>query len=116
MKPVDSSDDRVDWDVVVGLAWIGRRHSRTETLTVSIPDTSRELTQQTPLDHFRVPTTPDDRVILFDATTIHEPTDRANTSEPTQLRTLSTDRLLRHTHLQQVAFGLPVYRFGGGWC
>jgi hypothetical protein len=116
MKPVDSSDHRVDRDIVVGLTWIGCRHSGTDTLTVSIPDTSRELIQQTPRVDLRVLTTPEDKNILTEATTIHERIDRVNHALAIQVRALSTDRPLLHTHLQRVASCLPVYRSGGGVC
>jgi hypothetical protein len=116
MKPVRSSDHRVDWDVVVGLAWMGLWNSRTETLTASIPDTGRELTQQTPLNHLRVPTTSEDKIILSEADAIHERIDRVNHALSTQVRALSTDRLVLHTHLQRVARCIQVDAGGGGLC
>ena len=116
MEPVDSSDHRVDWDVVVCLVWMGLWNSRTETLMASIPDSSRELTQQTPLDHLRVPPTSEDKIILSEAPGVHARTDRVNQVVSTQVRVLSTNRLLRHTHLQRVAPCMKPDGSGGGWC
>ena len=118
MDPVRRIVYSEDRNLTTGLAfvWMSLRDSRTETLTASIPDPSQELTQQTPLDHFGVPPTSEDQIILSEAPRIHQRIDRVDHAASTQVRTLSTDHPLRHTHLQRVAFGLPVFRFGGVGC
>ena len=113
MKPVDSSDHRPAGDAGVRLAFVSVDPEDTHPLTwmAADPGTDREATE--PMFHdrlFRVPIVLEDQISRFEATTIHEPTDRDNQALSTQVRTISTDLPVLHTHVQQVAWGLLVNR------
>lgn len=117
MKPVDSSDHRPARDASARLAfvWMGN-DSHTVTLMAADPGRGREATEPMIHDHLSgVPIVLEGKITRSEATTIHERTDRDNQALSTQVRTFSTDRLVRHTHLQRVASCIQLSG-GGGWC
>jgi hypothetical protein len=118
MEPVGSVDNSEDRNRLAGLAFVGTgpRISRSETRPAVMPDSDHELFEANTDHHLGSSQAIDNETTHSATTKIHRHPNRNNHATSTQVPILSTDRLLRHTHLQRVAFGLPVYRSGGGRC
>ena len=118
MEPVRSVDHRQYRDPAMGLVLVGTglRNSRTHGYRATIPGLDWVPARATSHDQSGIPTALDNQITRSEATRIQGHRDRFSQSGPTQVRAFSTDLPVRHTHLQQVAFGLLVYRSGGGGC
>ena len=110
MEPVGSVDNSEDRNRIAGVAGVGSGPgiSFSETRPAVMPDSDHEPFEATTDHHLG-----SSKAITAK---IHRDPHRINHAASTQVRSLSTDRLQPHTHLQRVAFGLPVYRSGGWPC
>jgi hypothetical protein len=110
MEPVGSVDRSEDRNRIAGLASVGSGPaiSFSETRPATMPDSDHEPFEATTDHHLG-----SSKAITAK---IHRDPHRINHATSTQVCALSTDPLQPHTHLQRVAFGLLVYRSGGGWC
>jgi hypothetical protein len=118
MEPIGSVDHSEDRNLVTGVAFVqmGHRISPTEAQPPAMPDTDQEPTRQTSHDHLGSSKAIDNETTHSETTRTRRDPKSINHAASTKVRTLPTDVLVRHTHLQRVAFGLLVYRFGGGGC
>jgi hypothetical protein len=112
---VDRSEDR---NLITGVAfvWMGPGISPIEGQPAGIPDTNHEPFEANTDHHLECSKAIDNETTHSATTKIHRDPNRINHATFTQVPILSTDRLQPHTHLQRVAFGVPVYRSGGGQC
>jgi hypothetical protein len=118
MEPVGSVDNSEDRNRIAGLACVGTGPgiSRIEGHPAGIADWDQEPFEATTDHHLGSSQAIDNETTHSVTAKIHRDPDRINHAASTQVCALSTDLLLRHTHLQRVAFSLPVYRFGGVRC
>ena len=118
MEPVRSVYQREYRHPTTGqvLVGTGLRDYRSLGYRATIPGPDREPTRPTAHDQSGIPTGLNNQITRSEATRIGQHRDRFSQSEPTQVRTFSTDLPVLHTHLQRVASGLLVYRSGGGRC
>ena len=118
MEPVGSVDRSEDRNRIAGLAFAGTGPgiSFSETRPATMPDSDREPFDANTGQHLEWSTAPEPETTCSATTKIHRDPNRVNHSTSAQVPILSTDLLARHTHLQRVASGLPVYRSGGGGC
>jgi hypothetical protein len=118
MEPVGSVDNSEDRNRIAGLAFVGTGPgiSLSETRPAVMPDSDHEPFEANTDHHLECSTVPENETTRSATAKIHQDPHRTNHATSTQVCALSTDRLQPHTHLQRVAFGLPVYRSGGGQC
>jgi hypothetical protein len=110
MEPVGSVDNSEDRNRIAGLASIGSGPaiSFSETRPATMPDSDHEPFEATTDHHLG-----SSKAITAK---IHRDPHRINHATSTQVRSLSTDRLQPHTHLQRVAPCIQPDRSGGGRC
>jgi hypothetical protein len=118
MEPVGSVDRSEDRNRIAGLAFVGSGPgiSFSETRPAVMPDSDHEPFDANTDHHIGSSKAIDNETTHSATAKIHRDPNRINHATSTQMPILSTDRLQPHTHLQRVAFGLPVYRSGGGRC
>ncbi len=118
MEPVGSIDNSEDRNPIAGVAFdgAGPAISFSETLPAVIADWDHEPFDANTDHHLGSSNAIDNETTHSVTAKIHRDPDRINHSASTQVAALSTDRFQPHTHLQRVAFGLPVYRSGGVGC
>ena len=118
MEPAGSVDHKEDRNRPEGMAGVGTGHriSHTKGQPAGIPESDHEPFEANTGHYLEWSTASDRETTYFATTTIHRNLNRINHAASTQVGALSTDRSLRHTHLQRVASGSPVHRTGGGRC
>ena len=118
MEPVRSLSNSEDRDFTTGLVFVstGHRKPLTTGRRATIPNPDREPAGPIPRHQFGVISAPEVESTRSATTTISGHPDRINHSATTQVRIVSTDRLVRHTHLQRVASCIQVDGGGGGGC
>jgi hypothetical protein len=118
MEPVGSVDRSEDRNRIAGRAFVGTGPaiSSSEGQPAGIADSDHEPFEANTDHHLEWSTAPEPDTTYSATAKIHRDPNRINHATRTQFAALSTDRLQRHTHLQRVAFGLPVYPSGGGRC
>jgi len=118
MEPVGSVDNSEDRNRIAGLAFVGmgRGISFSETRPAGIPDSDHEPFEATTDHHLGSLKAIDNETTRSATAKIHRDPNRINHATRTQVRSLSTDLLARHTHLQRVAPCIQLLGGGGGWC
>ena len=118
MEPVGSVENSEDRNCIAGLAFVatGPGISFSETRPAMVPDSDHGPFEANTDHHLECSTVPENETTHSATAKIHRDPDRIDHSTATQVAALSTDRLVRHTHLQRVAPCIQPDRSGGGRC